>query len=205
MISAVKTSDTRRNGFTLLEIVVVLSIAVLIVGGGLSAMYFNRDEARLTDAYQSIEVLAKRARTISTLQQRPYALEFRDKTVSLMPFAEAAMEPSDRSDFLESREDFEVFTDEVGFIDGADEIDDPSSEPPVRDAWSADPEMMLFIRRWATSDWVPITVRDRHVWRFDPNGICEPVGIRVEVNGSWVEVVFHPLTAAITSTDSEIR
>ena len=204
MTSAVRsTSEVRLAGFTLLEMVVVLSISMLIVGGALSTLYFSRDEAKLTDAYQSIEVMAKRARTISTLQQRPYALEFRDKTVSLMPYAEAAMDPSDRQELLESREDYSAYEDD--FSDGG--VDDhPSEQLPVRDSWSADPEMMLYIKRWATTDWVPIKVRDRHVWRFDPSGICEPVSLRVEVDeGSWVEVVFHPLTAAISDTEFEIQ
>lgn len=197
--AARKTNDGGRNGFTLLEIVVVLSIAVLIVGGGLSAVYFNRDEAKLTDAYQSIEVLAKRARTIATLQQRPYALEFRDKKVSLMPLAEAAMDVMDRQDVIDSQD--AGYSDDFG--DGGEFA--TSAQPVVRDSWQAEPEMLLFIRRWASAEWQPLTARDTHVWRFDPNGICEPVGVRIEVDGSWTEVVFHPLTAAIASTESEIR
>ena len=135
MISAVRrTSEGRRAGFTLLEMVVVLSISMLIIGGALSKLYFSRDEAKLTDAYQSIEVLAKRARTISTLQQRPYALEFRDKTVSLMPFAEAAMEPEDRGDLLEVLGEDEGY---IGEYTDEEQIDRPSQQASVRDTWVA--------------------------------------------------------------------
>lgn len=205
MISAVrKTSEVRQAGFTLLEMVVVLSISMLIVGGALSKLYFSRDEAKLTDAYQSVEVLAKRARTISTLQQRPYALEFRNKTVSLMPFAEAAMEPGDREGLLEVLSENEGYSNDETYTD-EEQIDRPSDQSSVRDTWVAEPEMLLFIKRWATAEWVPLTQRDRHVWRFDPNGICEPIGLRYETDGSWVEVVFHPLTASISGLDSEIR
>ena len=205
MISAVrKTSESRRAGPTLLEMVVVLSISMLIIGGALSKLYFSRDEAKLTDAYQSVEVLPKRARTISTLQQRPYALEFRDKTVSLMPFSEAAMESSDREDLIEMLDEGAAYEDEFSYTD-EEQIDRPSEQAGVRDTWTAEPEMTLFIKRWATSDWVELKQRDRHVWRFDPSGICEPVGLRFEVDGSWVEVVFHPLTASVADMDSEIR
>jgi prepilin-type N-terminal cleavage/methylation domain-containing protein len=205
MTSAVKkTSDVRSAGFTLLEMVVVLSISMLVVGGALSKLYFSRDEAKLTDAYQSIEVMAKRARTISTLQQIPYALEFKDKTVSLMPYAEATFGDYDRQDLLEGREVFSSFEDELDYGDqGAD--DGSSVQKPVRDSWVAEAEMMIFIKRWATSDWVPMTTRDRHVWRFDPSGICEPVAVRVEIDGSWVEVAFHPLTAAVSEMEFELR
>ena len=205
MISAVrKTSESRRAGFTLLEMVVVLSISMLIIGGALSKLYFSRDEAKLTDAYQSVEVLAKRARTISTLQQRPYALEFRDKTVSLMPFSEPAMDSGDREDLIEMLDEGAAYEDDFAYTD-EEQIDRPSEQVGVRDTWTAEPEMTLFIKRWATSDWVELKQRDRHVWRFDPSGICEPVGLRFEVDGSWVEVVFHPLTASVADMDSEIR
>lgn len=184
MISAVRrTSEVQQAGFTLLEMVVVLSISMLIIGGALSKLYFSRDEAKLTDAYQSVEVLAKRARTISTLQQRPYALELRDKTVSLMPFAEAALESGDREDLLEVLSEDEGYSDDLDYTD-EEQIERPSEQSSVRDSWVAEPEMMVYIKRWATAEWVPLTQRERHVWRFDPSGICEPVGLRFEIDGS---------------------
>lgn len=199
MISAVrKTSDVRDRGFTLLEMVVVLSLTMLVIGGALSALYFNRDEAKLTDATQSIEVLAKRARTVATLQQRPYALEFFDHTVSLMPFAEAVMEVGDREMMIESMDDGAMFED-------GESVGAAPRPSIVRDAWVAEPEMSMQIKRWATNEWVPLNQHERHVWRFDPDGICEPVAVRVEVDGSWSEIVFHPLTAAIADSQSEIR
>jgi hypothetical protein len=177
--------------------VIVLSLTMLVIGGALSAIYFNRDEAKLTDATQSIEILAKRARTVATLQQRPYALEFKGRTVSLMPLAEASMDEFDRDAMLEAREDRQ------GFLD---EEEREESTPSVRDSWVAEDEMAVYIRRWATTDWIPLNPRDRHVWRFDPNGACEPVGVRIEVEGgSWVEIIFHPLTAAIAQTNSAIQ
>ena len=181
--------------------VIVLSISILVVGGALSQLYFSRDEAKLNDAYQSIEVMAKRARTIATLQQRPYALEFTDKTVSLMPFAEATLDVRDREDLLEEIEDREDF---AGFDDG-ESTEASAVQSAVRDSWNAEPEMSVFIKRWATTEWIEVKKRDRHIWRFDPNGTCEPIAVRVEVNESWVQVAFHPLTGAIRDIESDIK
>ena len=71
--------------------------------------------------------------------------------------------------------------------------------------WMVEGDMQLLIRRWATGRWEGFQRGDRQVWRFDPAGICEPCGVRIELeDGSWIAVLFHPLTAGITETESEI-
>lgn len=48
------------------------------------------------------------------------------------------------------------------------------------------------IRRWGTNKWS--TPRD-YAWRFEPNGICEPIGLRLTRGEASYEMLFHPLTA----------
>ncbi len=187
MISAArKTSDRRPAGFTLLELVVVLALAMMVISGAAGMMYFNRDEARLNDAIGEVEILAKRARTLATLQQRPYALEFTQNQVNLLPFAQALIEPNDREGVVEMSGDI--------------------SQPPVTASFAVEEDFRLLVRRWATRSWDLVERQDRQIWRFDPQGICEPVGVRLEMeNGNWIAVLFHPLTASVTETESEIR
>ncbi len=94
---APKMTSTARNcspraGFTLLEIVIVLAIASLVMGGAVGLMMFSSDEQALRKASGEIELLAKRARTTAILQQTPYALEFREGIVRMMPLAQAGRE-----------------------------------------------------------------------------------------------------------------
>ena len=118
MTSAAKrTSKLSRPGFSLLEIIIVLALTMMVIGGAVGAMYLNRDEAILNDAVQEVEVLAKRARTIATLQQTPYALEITVNGVALMPFAEATLEQQDRESMIEAMESGEVETDSEGEIE----------------------------------------------------------------------------------------
>jgi prepilin-type N-terminal cleavage/methylation domain-containing protein len=84
-ISAVRTLKRSQAGFTLLEIVVVLVLVAIVIGGAFGLMIASNDERALNRDSAEIEVLAKRARAISSLQQRPYALEFYEQTVTLMP------------------------------------------------------------------------------------------------------------------------
>ena len=195
MISAARQTSDRR-GFTILEMVMVLSIFILVVGGGVAALYFNRDEARLNDGMGEIEVMAKRARTLATLQQKPYALEFTRQGVALMPYGEATLEPDDREALIGE----EILNLEES--EAAGEVVNPSK----RESWRIDAEMQLLVRRWSVGEWELLKRSDRHVWRFDPQGICEPFGVRIEMeNGSWIAALFHPLTAGITEIESEIQ
>jgi len=43
------------------------------------------------------------------------------------------------------------------------------------------------------------------VWRFDPDGLCEPISIRLSLPKSWSEDAYHPLTATIRESSLEAR
>src|SRR6478752_6594950 len=96
MISAAKTNKSPR-GFSLLEIVIVLAIIAVILGSAVGLMVFSSDERVLRNTSGEIELLAKRARTIAILHQTPYALEFREGIVRLLPLAQAGMDLKKKS------------------------------------------------------------------------------------------------------------
>ncbi len=190
MTSAARTIKN-RSGFTLLEIVVVLAIAAVVMGGAVGFMVYSSDERALRDNSGEIELLAKRARIISIQQQTPYALEFRPGIVRLLPLAEAGN--------IER-------TTALGRSIGGGRVEMEQSGPgPVRDEISLDPGMDLFIRRWNSESWLPMSENLVHVWRFDPDGICEPVSIRLTIKSSWNEDYYHPLTASIRDSQMEAR
>ena len=181
-----------RNGFTLIEIVMVITITAMLLGGAVAYMVFSTDEHALRDASGKIELLAKRARTIAILQQTPYAIEFRTEGIRLLPFAEAGQDEKRTAG---------------GHRIGGERVEMPSAgaKTPVRDQLNLDPKMTPLIRRWSTEDWLPMGDHIIHVWRFDPDGLCEPLGVRVAIGKSYIEDVYHPLTAAIRDTTMELK
>lgn len=190
--SAARTSD-RSRGFTLIEIVMVLAIATLLMGGAVALMFYSSDERILRDTSGEIEVLAKRARTISILQQTPYALEFRPGRVRLLPLAEAG---NDEKTTALGRS-----------IGGAAALDESkgAGRGPVREEMTVDSDIAVFIRRWNGSNWLPMSEQTTHIWRFDPDGLSEPVSIRLVVGESSAEDTYHPLTATISESFLEAR
>lgn len=184
MTSAARTTRAGR-GFTLIEIVMVLAIAAVIMGGAVGVMVYSSDERVLRDASGEIELLAKRARTISILEQTPYALEFSEGTVRLLPLAQAGI--------YEKRGSQRPTPDE------------PATDSEQNRTLTLDPNLAVFIRRWNSDDWLGTAKNGVHVWRFDPEGLCEPVSVRLTLGESWAEDTYHPLTATIRDSQLEAR
>lgn len=186
MTSAARTTD-RSTGFTLIELVMVLAIAAIVMGGALGLMIYSSDERVLRDTSGEIEMMAKRARTTAILQQTPYALEFREGVVRLMPLAEAGRDEEKTAG---------------GHRIGGDPVESHGGE---RRELTIDGGMELSVRRWNSDAWLPAVKKAIHVWRFDPSGLCEPLSIRLALDKSWSEDIYHPLTAAIKESQGEAR
>lgn len=186
MISAVKTSK-RRHGFSLLEIIMVLAIAAIVMGGAMGVMTYASDEHALRKASGEIELLAKRARTTAILQQTPYALEFREGVVRLLPLAEAGNDEKRTAG---------------GHRIGGEPVT-PSGGEHRQYMW--DGALEVFIRRWNSTEWLNTGKNSLHIWRFDPTGLCEPISVRLVLDKSWAEDTYHPLTASIHESQFEAR
>ena len=185
MILAVRTNKVRR-GFTLIEIVMVLAIAAIVMGGAVSLMIFSSDERVLRNASGEIELLAKNARTIAILNQIPYALEFREGVVRLLPFAQAGMD-----------------LDKNGNRRGESNEEDASLEESRQVNLESGIEMS--IRHWNSEAWLGTQKKAVHVWRFDPDSLCEPLSLRFTLDKSWLEDTYHPLSATISESQLEAR
>jgi prepilin-type N-terminal cleavage/methylation domain-containing protein len=187
MTSAAKTSS-RLRGFTLLEIVIVLAITSVVIGGAVGLMVYSSDERVLRNASGEIELLAKRARATAILLQTPYALEFREGVVKLMPLAEAGR-------------------DEKRTVSGRRIGGEPVVQANSGERWEYQLEggMQVSIRRWNSNDWLATRKNTVHVWRFDPDGLCEPLSVRLALEQSWSEDIYHPLTATIRENFLEAR
>lgn len=188
MTSAARMNKRAARGFTLLEIVIVLLIASILIGGAVGVMVYSSDERALRNASGEIELMAKRARATAVLFQTPYALEFREGIVRLMPLAEAGR--------IEKRT-------ALGNEIGGETVDTGAAE---RWEYPLEPGIEAFVRRWNSSEWLEARGDNSvHVWRFDPTGLCEPLGVRLTVNESWIEDTYHPLSASIRDSQMEAR
>jgi prepilin-type N-terminal cleavage/methylation domain-containing protein len=182
---------TKRGtgGFTLLEIVIVLMVFALILGGAITTVVLSSSERALRDASGEIELLAKKARTASILHQKPYAIEFHENSLRLLPFVEASR--IERKTALGKK------------IGGKAVNHDTDST--YRENISIDPDISLSLRHWNTADFVAPSKNFVPVWRFDPNGLSEPITVRMTMGESYAQDTYHPLSATIIESELEAK
>jgi prepilin-type N-terminal cleavage/methylation domain-containing protein len=175
------------RGFTLLEIVIVLAISALIIGGSITTVILSSSERVLRNTSGEIELLAKKARAASILRQTPYAIEFSPGYVRLMPFAEAG-----------NLERTTALGNAIGGIES-----DTSSRTPLYEEIAIDPDITLTIRHWNTENYLTPSETNTPVWRFDPNGLSEPLTVRLTLGDSYAQDTYHPLTATVADSELE--
>jgi len=177
-------------GFSLIEIVIVLALIALLAAGGLGIMALSSSERALRGTSADVEGMAKRARTVALLQQKSYALEFRPGHIRLMPYAEALAATGDGNQTNSG---------------GSDAAAVDAQFEPVHEERILDDGIEVLLRRWASDKWLALDERHPQIWRFDPDGLCEPISVHVGLNGSWIEDEYHPLTAGIRDSHSELK
>lgn len=175
-----------RRGFTLLEMVIVLSIIAAVVA--LVVLDFRNIEAeqRLRESAGSVEALAKRARNIAVVQQRAYQLTIREGAISIAP----------------------QYQRNPGGVDGDDGDDD--MQPRARfedvvDSQETDAEVTYEVKRWGSDKWQVIGKDRQVVITIDPTGLVEPISIRCSVGKNWLVQELHPLTASIRDEEMHIE
>jgi len=180
MTSTARKISEAKSGFTLLEIVIVLVISAIILGGAIGLMTFSSDEYALKKASREVESMAKRARATAILKQIPYALEFSAGMVRMMPLSEAMDEELLKAQDLERE-----------FEDGN------TNSAAVHWELSLDNGMQSRLRRWDSDSWVVMEDGERQLWRFDPDGLCEPITLELWLEDGRIAMEFNPLSAAI--------
>ena len=176
-----------KHGFTLIEIVIVLLVIGIITGGAIAAIYINSSQQALTTQSDEIELLAKKARTVAILHQTPYAIEFHPDSLKLLPLSESAL--------------FKRTTALGNSIGGT--ASDSNQRPSVNDSIGINPDIQVTVRHWNTDKFLTPTETVIPVWRFDPDGLCEPITVRMVLDDSYAQDTYHPLNAGIADSELE--
>lgn len=214
-MSATGKQEKVSAGFTLVEVVTALAVIAIITGLAVPAIDGVQKERIAREPINELYLLAREVRLRAMKEQRPYQIVFDSEGFRASRFFQA----------YGGVEEFEELQRELAQLDQEDAIREASQargisletvendaaleelEEGIRFAaeYTVDPSLRLSLRVWNETDWILLRGGEFRRWVFQPSGMCEPMSVRMENDGSFFEVTFHPLTADIQSERSWVE
>lgn len=205
-----------RRAFTLVEIVVALTVLAILTSLAVPAIDGIRKERLAREPVSRLLALVREARGRAMREDRPYQIVldgqgFRASRF-LRPYAGIEETETIRQQMAElaGREALVEASQARGIQMEATVPSDPREEQ-VREGlryfeeYAFPDGLRVSVRFWNDTDWVALSGSEYRRWIFQPSGMCEPVRFRVEADGSFFEVEFHPLTGDVKSERSWVE
>ncbi len=164
-------------GATLIEITIVIAIMVVSIAALVPLMLMRGEEAKLQEAANEIEAMARSARLTAVYEGGTSRIEFAEDGFRLV---------------LEQVQNAELLADDEAFF--TERVDQEVAEPAAGSSYQLAEGVKYKIRRWGSEQWIQ---PEDQSWVFRNSGISEPLAIRFEFEDAWLEQQFSALTAEV--------
>lgn len=218
---ATTTSGTGRvpessGAFTLVEIVIAISVVAILTGLAVPAIDSVQRERLAREPVNRLSLLAREVRGRAMAEQRPYQIVidaegFRASRF-LHPYGGREETETIRLEMaqMEERQALIDAAKERGISTGVETPPDPREER-IREGmrffqeYAFPEDLRVSLRSWNDTEWLAMEGSEFRRWIFQPSGMCEPMRVKVEAENSFFEVEFHPLTADVKSERSWVE
>jgi prepilin-type N-terminal cleavage/methylation domain-containing protein len=167
-----------ENGFTLIEMCIVLFIIALLVGLTVPAMETAFTEQHVRQDTHQLALMVKTGMIQSAEQHRAYALDLTPTSMALHPVGEATADPT----AISANDSDNADTDDAGpkDVEVTNELDPPNK------LLGPDPDKV--------DAWVPIPPT---TWIFQSGELCPATRVRLARGDAWLEMSFDALTGNV--------
>lgn len=212
-------SSFRKAGFTLVEIVIALTILIIIAAATIPTFRGLRAEQQAREPVERLTRMAKEARLRAMREKRPYQIVFHATGFTASRYLSPYLQLAELNDFLIQVEQkaLEPAT-EVDLANEAN-VSRPTGEQVIYtktaestekfEDWIEDyklPEGMRYtVQYWYDLEAVPIEGEVVKLWVFQPSGICLPLTVHLENEAAILNIEYGALTADIIKESSEVR
>jgi prepilin-type N-terminal cleavage/methylation domain-containing protein len=202
-----------RQGFTLLEIVLVLTLLALMTGAVLPTVHSYREDQQAREPLNELAKLAKITRLQAMKDRRPYQIVFTSTGFKATRYFSPYMQLAEIEEFIQRSAIETQQKEEAGLLQnglpvpGADASAAPggSTATPYRE-WTqsvALPEgLMCSVREWHETEPRVIAGSTVKLWVFQPSGMVTPITVTLQLDNRVHTVDFSALTADIARETS---
>lgn len=210
----------RSRAFTLVEIVISLTIVIVIAAASIPTIRGIRDEQMAREPILELSRLAKEARLRAMKEKRPYQVAFYSGGFLASRYFNPYLQLADLDLLLQEHESGvyrENPNEDPNLLDldsGATAVPKtqlPLAPPgPVLDNhWQERYELPAAVRYslkfWHDLEETPVEGEIVKLWVFQPTGICQPLQLRLEGPSALFDVEFGALTADIVKEVIDLR
>lgn len=209
-----------RLGFTLVEIVVTLTIIAVAFTLSVPLVQGFREEQQAREPITELVRLAKEARIRAMREKRPYQIAFHQGGFVASRYFSPYLQMSELTTFLEEGESGvyrlnpnadDEDTDLDGGMGETKQSALPMAPPPPKrdDNWeehyNLPQDIHYTLKFWQDIEETIIQGDVVKLWVFQPTGLCQPLKLHLERPSAVFDVEFGALTADITREVIDLR
>ena len=208
---------SRSRGFTLVEIVIALTIVAVLAAATVPMLKGFREERLAREPVTALVRLAREARMRAMTEKRPYQVAFYGSGFTASRYFNPYLQLAELNEFLETGQNLpeEQPTFEKNDLDNGGSVTKTTERPLAPPApkydehWTEKYEMPQDMK-YAIQFWYdlePLYVEGESVklWVFQPSGICQPLKVHIEGTSSTFDIEFAALTADIVKEVVDLK
>jgi len=204
----------KSSAFTLLELVIALTIIAVIVAAAVPSYQGMADAQKARAPVRELMQMAKEARRRAIAERRPYQITFTEDGFIATRFFSPYAEQSDLDTFIQ-----EINLANEAFVANRTDLveEDPDSletilgipdlfeDQQLALSYKLPKGFTTLLYLWGEEEPVPISGALTKTWVFQATGISRPIRARFEKEGAYFEVTFNALTADIEKERSRVE
>jgi type II secretory pathway pseudopilin PulG len=196
--------------FTLVEIIIALTIVVILTAAAIPSFRGFRDEQLAREPVTALARMAKEARLRAIQERRPYQIAFHSGGFTASRYFSPHLQLSELNEFLASAEAGITGKEDDGIADDPDfEINTgggttlPSAPPPPQldnqwnETYNLPQDTRYNIQFWHEVQPTELEGDIIKLWVFQPSGLCQPIQLDFRRDSASFHIEFGSLTADI--------
>ena len=205
------------SGFTLVEIVIALTIVAVLAAATVPMLKGFQDERLAHEPVTALVKLAREARMRAMTEKRPYQVAFHGGGFTASRYFNPYLQLAELQEFMATGENPPVEQptfdkndlDSGGSVTKTTELPLAPPAPKYDEHWTEKyqmpQDMKYSLQFWYDTESTYLEGDLVRLWVFQPSGICQPLKIHIERDSVTFDVEFAAMTADIVKESVDLR